>query len=747
VVLVAALGVPAAVSAQDVTCQPGDTEVSSLSFSGNRAFSSATLADGIVTTPSTFGRRVFKVFGTRRCLDREQFGPDAVRLRLFYRARGYVAATVDTVVSTLDSARVAITFIVREGTPVRVSDLIIDGADAVDDRAALLAGLAIRQGGPFDKYAIDEARDSLSRRLRNRGYPDAEVFVGYDTRAADQTASVRINVQPGPRTTIGPLRVVITPRPGEKQGLGEDAVRRVVGIADGDLYSEERLERAKRVLYQTEAYDQVAIRTDTGRTGGEGDTAARIGVTLDLAEGYMWSGRRGVGYGTLDCFRAMSELSQYNFAAGAARLDLRARVSKIGIGEPLAGAAGLCPQARSDPYSRDLNYYLGAAVTRSALAGEFTPTVALYSERRSEYKSFLRTTPMGTSLSLARTLGKITQVAGFSLEFGKTEAQPALLCAVFNACEAEDRESFTRAQRLGVAHFALTRETADRPVDPTRGGAFRLELRTAGEHTASDEGLEFHKLLLDGVVYRPMGGNFVLAARLRAGTVLGKGFSFTSSASYVPPHERLFAGGPTTVRGYSQNELGPAVYIASTYDTVRANGTPGGNPSNPADTVYFRARADQPGERTVPTGGNSMIVANLEARIRSPIFPADLQWTLFTDVGEVWNRGTRGGTLGFSALKWTPGAGVRVRTIIGFIRLDIAYNSYARPVGAAFFDQPEAAGGALLCVSPGNNLRVTTSAQGRLTQAEGGCVGSFSPPRSAAFIRRLTPSISIGQAF
>jgi outer membrane protein assembly factor BamA len=745
--ILAGLVVPSNGRAQDVTCERGDTEVMALKFSGNKAFSSATLADGIVTTPSSFGRRVLRVFGKRRCLDREQFGLDAVRLRLFYRTRGYVAATVDTVVTTLAPERVAIEFIVREGTPVLVTNLVIDGAEDVEGRAALVSGLAIRPGGPFDKYAIDEARDTLSRRLRNHGYPDAEIFVGYDTRTAEQTATVRITVQPGPKMTIGPLRVVVTPRPGEKQGLGEGAVRRVAGISEGDLYSEERLERAKRSLYQTEAYDQVAVLTDTVRARGEGGPDARIGVTLDLAEGYMWAGSRGVGYGTLDCFRASSTLTQYNFAGGAARLDLRARVSKIGIGKPLSGVADLCPQAKSDPYSGDLNYYLGASATRSAVLNEFTPSVTLFSERRSEYKSFLRTTPMGTSLALSRIVGHVAQAFGYSLEFGRTEAQPALLCAVFNACEAADRESFTRQQRLGVVSFSIARETSDRPVDPTRGSAMRLELRTAGPHTASDEGLEFNKMLADGAIYRRVSDGIVLAARLRAGIVTGPSLSFTKDAPYVPPHERLFAGGPTTVRGFSQNELGPAVYIAARYDTVRANGSAGGNPSNPADTVYFRARADTPGERTVPTGGNALIVANIEARIRSPFLPDLLQWTAFTDVGEVWNRGTPGANLGFSALRWTPGAGVRVRTLIGFIRLDIAYNAYARPAGAAYFDQPVAAGGALLCVSPGNTLRVTTNSQGFLTQADGACQGTFSPPRSGAFIRRLTPSISIGQAF
>jgi outer membrane protein assembly factor BamA len=213
-------------------------------------------------------------------------------------------------------------------------------------------------------------------------------------------------------------------------------VRRVAGIVDGDVYSEERLERAKRALYQTGAYDQVAVRTDTGATRGEGAPSGRIGVTLDLAEGYMWSGRDAIGYGTLDCFRATSERTQYNFLGGAARLNLNARVSKIGLAKPLSGAASLCPQAKTDPYSGDLNYFLGASASRTAVFREFAPSVTIFSERRSEYRSFLRTTPVGSTFAFSRAIGPVSQTLGYSLELGRTEAQPALLCAVFNACES-----------------------------------------------------------------------------------------------------------------------------------------------------------------------------------------------------------------------------------------------------------------------------------------------------------------------
>ena len=186
---------------------------------------------------------------------------------------------------------------------------------------------------------------------------------------------------------------------------------------------------------------------------------------------------------------------------------------------------------------------------------------------RSEYNAFLRVAPIGSTLALGRMLGRVTQAFGYSVEYGRTEAQPALLCAVFQQCEQADRDAFSRTQRLAVASVAVTRETGDNPVNPTRGTALRVEFRTAGAYTGSDAGLRFSKMLVDAAAYRPVSDGIVLAARVRLGAVVGPSLSFSNAALYVPPQERLFAGGPTTVRGFPQNQLGPAVYIASAYDT------------------------------------------------------------------------------------------------------------------------------------------------------------------------------------
>jgi outer membrane protein insertion porin family/translocation and assembly module TamA len=82
--------------------------------------------------------------------------------------------------------------------------------------------------------------------------------------------------------------------------------------------------------------------------------------------------------------------------------------------------------------------------------------------------------------------------------------------------------------------------------------------------------------------------------------------------------------------------------------------------------------------------------------------------------------------------------------------VDLGYNGYRLPAGAAYYNAPLQAGVApLYCVSPGNGLSVTASGSSGVPPAQeaGGCPNSFRPARGAGFVRRLNPSIWIGQAF
>jgi len=552
---------------------------------------------------------------------------------------------------------------------------------------------------------------------------------------------VIFSVVSGPRRRIGGVVVVRDGRPGVAPQVTEKAVRRLAGIQPGDLYRERNLERAKRTLYQSEAFAQVDVQPGAVRPD------SLLVIDVSVTESYLRSGRIGGGWGTLDCFRATGEMTDYNLFNTATRLDLRGRVSKIGMGEPLDGAEKLCSNtATKDPFGNVLNYYASATLSQpSLLRASFVPTLSLYSERRSEYKAYLRTAPIGASLSLNRALPRRTHSLGYSVELGRTEAAPALFCAVFQVCVLADQDSLKKLQRVAVLSAGSGYERTDNSLDPTAGVTARADVRYASNLTGSAKGIQFTRLTTDGSLYFPVGDDIVIATRVRLGGVLGPTLSLDENDRFVPAQERLFAGGPTTVRGYRQNELGPSVYIPDSYQIINPVDSTPMDSLAVGDSAYFRADSTV-GNRAVPTGGNAMVVANVELRIASPFLTDLLKWVAFVDVGRVWNRGTGVERLRFSDFAATPGIGIRVRTPLGWVRVDVAYNPYARPSGAAYFDAPISEGGNLYCVSPRNTLVVHRSATA-ITQTTGPCPGSFAPPRASNFLSRLTTQFAIGQAF
>ena len=735
----AALSVARPAAAQDLSCDRGDREVSALRFTGNREYAASALAAAVATTPSSVAG--LPVIGERRCLDPVEFARDVQRLETLYRRRGFPDVTVDTTVTTVRPGVIEITFVIREGDPMRITALALRGLDLNPEVRDAARDFPLTVGGVFDRGALEAGRDTLVRRLRNKGWPQAEALVAYTTNTAAHTADVEVSVVPGVRAKLGRIALEVDAG-GDTRRVSDATVRRAMALKTGDWYSARAIIDAQRNLYQTDAFQRVDLQPDSIQPAGD----SIVNLVVRLVEGDRWAARGGLGWATLDCFRMQGSLTDRDFLPFAQRLELTGRVSKIGIGDPLDGAPNLCQgQARSDPYSRTLNYYTSMTVRQPVRATQArVPSLTVFSSTLSEFKAFLRRTPIGGALSVTDPfpMSGLPSTLSYQVELGRTEAEPAFFCAVFNACDTEARTFLQRNNRLAALEYSVVRVRVNDPLRPTGGTTVRLSVRHASTLIGSDRSQQFNRGTGDVSWYHALGSGATLTTHLRGGVVYGGGTT-PRTGGFIPPQERLYAGGPTTVRGFRQNELGPAVYIVSRYDTVSMNGQ-----------RFYRADSTSITERVVPTGGNTLIVANLEAQVPSPLAPKLLQIAVFADAGKLWNRGSASPAAASSdegpSVKVTPGLGMRIASPFGAIRIDLGYNGYRLPAGAAYYNAPLQAGIApLYCVSPGNGLAVNAAGiNGAPPEQEaGGCPNSFRPSRGAGFLRRLNPSIWIGQAF
>jgi outer membrane protein assembly factor BamA len=736
--------------ATDIVCDPGDPEVWDLEFVGNSAFPDGALARGITTTQSSWTRRnldflPFKV-GQSWCFDAHTVSVDSLRLVALFRRSGFLEVQVGSAVRRLSPSRVGVTFTIREGRPTIAARVTVNGVDSVLDAPRLLRALPLRPGGRFDVAVMEATRDSITRFLRNRGYPQAEVLRDYEIPEGALEANVTFNIYPGPRARIGEILPSVLAIQGRDVQIEPAHLQRALGIRRGDLYRERDLEDAKRSLYLTDAFRHVDVSIDSASLEDAVDSLVNINVSVVETE--LHATRVSAGWGRLDCMRVQGTYSDAYFMRGLRRFDLAGRLSKIGSGQPLAFAPSWCDRrVREDFFSDTLNYYLGATLTQPALFGVRTlPSITLYSERRSETNAYLRSTPIGSIASVQHELRpRLPVTFSYQLEYGRTQAEPALFCAVFNICEEVAREALLQYSRAAVAGASLVRDRTDGAANPTRGSVMRFEVRHASPFTGSQSIVRFTRGLVDASLYRQVTKGGVFVVRLRAGSVFGQDVRVGGAITrYIPPQERLYAGGPTTVRGFDQNELGAAIYrISSGYDTVTVS--QGGR-----DITVFQTKSpDSTASQPVAIGGDNVLVANAEVRLPSPFLSDRIQYVVFADAGEVWNKGRESTRANFQGLKVTPGVGVRLLTPIGPVRVDVGYNPYSRPPGQAFANPGQIGDEIppLYCVSPGNRLEVTLSDSSYAQQAAGDCPATFAPNPRRTFWNRLTFQFSIGQAF
>ncbi|MEP6689929.1 MAG: BamA/TamA family outer membrane protein [Gemmatimonadaceae bacterium] len=724
-VSLAALAFPASVAAQDQRCDLGDPEVRSVTFAGNRHFSSTQLSAAIVTTASSFTRRIPVLpFGVKHCLDPQELRLDVLRLRAFYRLRGYYETRVDTLLDRRTPRTVQLSFKIVEGRPVPIDTLVVTGLDHVPDGRSLANLLLSLKGGPYDRSRIAALEDTILTRLRDEGYAHAErPFTSKQVHDTTHVAAVTDSFPTGPVAYIDSIDIRIEPNdPRKGIAIPAASVRSLLVIKKGDRYRESALLESQRRLYQLETYRHVEIMLDSASARNQKDSA--LTLVVRLAEADMHAVRVGMGWGTYDCFRPQARYTDRDFLGGARRLDLDVRLSKIGLNRRTNQA--ICPSLAKDEFSRRINYYAGATFRPPTLFGfaSVSPSFSLYSELRSEFDVYQRQTTIGGLASAARDLAPRTPVTvSYQLESGKTTASAAAFCTILNVCDVKAIERAGQSSTLQAVSLSLTRDRTDNPVDPVRGSIARLESRfvftsTPGVSTPA----RFNRFLGELSSYSRF-GNLVFAGRLQLAGIVSLG-TFSGPSDFVPPQERLYAGGPSSVRGYDQNQLGPIVYVVDKF-TVK-------------DGQYVADSSIRVTRRS-PIGGNALAVANAELRAPSPFLPDLLQWVGFVDVGQVWNRQNE--IVNFRQLRATPGFGVRLRTPVGPARVDLAYRPNSREAGPAYFIPPPVNGvqQALVCVSPGQPVVASGT-----TASD--CRSTFREPRGS-FWSRLSPQISIGQAF
>jgi outer membrane protein assembly factor BamA len=260
------------------------------------------------------------------------------------------------------------------------------------------------------------------------------------------------------------------------------------------------------------------------------------------------------------------------------------------------------------------------------------------------------------SAEVARPLTRAFSVSG-NYQIQRTE----LFDEVLNE---EDQRLIDRIfPQVVLSSFSLSgvQSTRDDPVNPASGHYFSANGQIAARRIGSEVGLA--KTYLTGQWFQalPRTNAVVLATSARLGMAAGfprrviradeEGRPVADVVRDLPASERFFAGGDTTVRGFALDQLGT------------------------------RATIDDDG---FPIGGNALVILNAELRV--PI-AGGFGVVGFFDTGNVFEH-TR--DVDFAQLRSAVGFGVRYRSPVGPIRVDVGFKVNRRDIAEGRREAPAA---------------------------------------------------------
>ncbi len=634
-----------------------DPRVASLEFEGNETFSDSELYAAIETertrclTVLLWPICALTDWGfvhRRGYLADQGVLRDRLRLEGFYRFRGFLQARVDTFVNR-EADRVRIRFDIEEGFATPIDSLTISGLpDAMPTNAAR-RHLRTGPGDRFDQVRLEAGKDSLVHGLRELGYIDALVLQDALIPRGEGGAQVRLDVSHGSRYRVGEIRVV------GGEAIGEGVVRRFIRIGPGEFYQQSRLDDSQRDLFALDAVRFASIQP-------QAVSDSVVDVVVQITPASTRAARGGLGWSTDECFQTEARLTHRNLFGGAKRLALRAQLGNL-FAQQIGGAFP-CSDVGQAPEFRTLNF-LGEAelAIPTFFGGRNSFRARLYGERESVPDVFIRE-EVGADLSVTRRLRRrMTATLGYRPAFTGFDQRSAdiFFCVNFGFCTPEDIETVTQARWLAPLTLSWLYNRTNDPLQPTSGFYLAAELERAERFTGSD--YRYVRLIVQAADFSPLEPGLVFGARIRMGLVEPTAGPFMVAgaqreADVIHPSKRFFAGGSQSVRGFAQNLLGPRVLVADQMEDC---------PDEILEPCAARLAKEDPGafvER--PIGGNASFELSLELRqVLSP------RWGVvaFLDLGDVWRDLSK-----IDKPAISPGLGLRFRSPVGPLRLDIGYN-------------------------------------------------------------------------
>ena len=440
----------------------------------------------------------------RGTVQRQRLDEDVDRIIQLYNDFGYVQARVESSEIQVDreKARATIRIVVVEGPQFKVGGVDVMG-NAVLPVEEIRKRVELKTGDVFSRSKLRDSVKGITDLYSAVGRASADVSPNTLQDTPGRLVNIVFEINEGPETYVERINISGNTRSEEK------ILRREIPMAEGDLFTSQKLARAKQKLTNLNYFDKVEAKT------APGSAKDKVIVNIDVTEKPTGLFSIGGGYSSQDGVLGTLDLSQRNFLGKGWEVFLRLRggqnlqTGTIGFTEPWLFDQPLAAGFDIFNTRRILPDYtvnsLGGDIRLGHPLGEYSRWNAIY---RVSQDRITNVNPLGSPELISQEGTHLISLVGLS----------------------------------------LSRDTRDSVYDPTRGTTVSLGMDFAGVGF----GEKFARSVFSTTYFQPMPWlDHVLSFRLMAG------YSFGWSKNPVPLFERFYLGGSNSLRQFKSFQVSP----------------------------------------------------------------------------------------------------------------------------------------------------------------------------------------------
>jgi outer membrane protein assembly complex protein YaeT len=544
-----------------------------------------------------------------------QLRRDEESISNLYRANGFRDVAVKSRVDDNYKGKandLAVHLEIVEGPQYFVANLEVQGIVQLN-KDEILPTLSSTEGQPFSEFNVAVDHDTILNHYFVNGFPNATFEWSFTPSSDPHKVNLKYVIKEGPQQFV---RAVLT------DGLRitrPHLVNHLLQLNPGDPLSPIKMTETQRKLYDLGIFSKV----DAAIQNPDGDTDRKY-VLYQMYEASRYSLTGGFGAefarigGCSNCLEAPA--GQAGFSP---RVSLAvSRLNVFGLGHTLTLSSRVSTLDRRALLNYSFPRFRGSDKLTLTFTGLFDNT--------RDVRTFTATRVEG-AVQVAQKYSKATTFFyRYSFQrIGVSSLNISPLLAPQLAAPA----------RIGQLSWSMVMDRRDDPIDPHKGIYNTVNLGVAERWFGSQT--NFSSFLGRNATYHALNKKLVLARNTTFGEL--QPFKSGPPLALIPLPVHFFSGGGTSDRGFPENQAGPR-----------------------DPTTGF------------PLGGTALLFNQTE--LRFPLLGDNIGGVLFHDMGNVYSsignvsfRVHQRNDTDFDYMVHAIGFGIRYRTPVGPVRIDLGY--------------------------------------------------------------------------